>query len=1187
MFLQKIKLHGFKSFAQPTTLDFTSPLTAIVGPNGSGKSNIVDAVRWVMGEQSPTALRGSRMADVIFSGSKHNSPMKKASVSLQLDNSQGQLDLKEEEVTITREVVQSGNSSYYLNGESCRLKDVEEVLYDTGLSRESYSIVGQNRVEAIIKSRPEKLRELFEEAAGITRYRKRKEEAEKKLARTSRDLERVNDLIEEIKRRITPLKAEAEKAKKYKKLYDRLKELECSYLCSRLKKIEKDVQSLLEKESNIEKKKNKAEQKLSDKREERNELKTVYNDHKNQQQEIKDRGFTLKARLQEIDNNLEILQERENNIKEDKARISQEKEEIAEQQSSLYADLQNTYTQLEETKAELGSQKHILADVLQALENNAKEKLLLQGQRGEYSLEEINSKTTELQNSLLTIKERKEAYLRDVERINRNLDELQAQSQKIKQQRDKLEQQLKGKTNKLEKINQQLLDLKNEEEKLKEKKEKVSQKIDRLQQAYSRYRSRWQAHKKMQQQGEGYYQGVKAVLTNKSLQGILGPVAELLTVPQKYERAISTALGSRLQNIVVKRDKEAQRAIAFLKKEKAGRATFLPLDMIEGHSLDLDNLALPKGEDFIGLALELVTFDKEITPVVEYLLGRVLVTETLDSATDIARRTNKRYKIVTTSGEIINPGGAITGGSSRNKSAALLARSRKIEDLARAGQKSRQQLQDKKSQLAELKKEQEKLQQTRQKVSGKKQDLLQEINSWQAKIESQQVKIKEIGDREKSLQEEKDDIKSKIDRLIQRQDAQQERLSYFQQLLREEKEKSAKIDKKIAHNIRKNKSLASFRQEEELKVARFEEKKNSLLREINKLEQRQSELEQKVDKLEEEEEEIKRRNNKLKKRRLELKDKEEITTKELKTNKEEQEVIASRVDNLAAELDALITELEELEEQKNELQQQRHSCQLKKGKLEAKKERITGRLEDRYDLSYEEALAQYEPSLSEEDPGEEISQLEKKIRALGEVNLGAIKQHKNLKERYEFLSQEKEDLLQARESIQGVIAEIEDKMGELFYETFNLVKEHFKEIFQQLFDGGEAKLSLTDRDDLLSSGVEIIARPPGKKLSKLTLLSGGEKALTAIALIFAFLKVKPSPFYLLDEIDSPLDEANLHKFANFIRKYLDHSQFILITHRKQMMAVADTIYGVTMAESGVSRLVSLQLEEEEEEMVVS
>ncbi len=1184
MFLKKIKMHGFKSFARPVTLDFTSPLTAIVGPNGSGKSNIVDAVRWVMGEQSPTVLRGGRMADVIFSGSDSSRPMQQARVSLQLDNSEDILPLEEDEVSITREVDRSGQGSYYLNGEACRLKDIEEVLYDTGLNRETYSIVGQNRVEAIIKSRPEKLRELFEEAAGITRYRSRKEEAGRKLERTSRDLERVNDLILEIKKRLDPLESEAEEARKYKKLYDRLKELEGSYLCSRLEKIEDEKQALKEQERELEERKKKLSQELEEARQQRNELQEQFAEKEQQLKDLEEQTYSLKTRKQEIKNNLEILTERESNLDQEEERVEQEIEQLKDSQSKLFQELQQVYSRDQQINLRIEEQNFLLEEILQALENLHREKVILSERRGSCSREEAAARINDIENNLLTLKERKESFERDKSRLEKEIQEIEREIERFQSRKSELKNELNRKNSRLENLQQEIDGLKDKEENLQQEEQQAREKIDRLQQAYSRYRSRWQAQKKMQQEGEGYYQGVRSVLNCSELTGIIGPVAELLEVPEKYESAIAAALGSRLQNLVVESDRDAQRAIKYLKDKRAGRATFLPLDMIEGRPMNPDRYDLDSHSGFIGRGIGLVSLPEKLESIGDYLLGRVLVAGELAAATELARKTGKKFKVVTLEGDIINPGGSITGGSQRSKSSALLARSRKIKDLARAGKKSRRQLHEKKSELEELKNRGSKLTARLEEKLKEKQKHAQEINSIEASLESRREELKGRQEKLSEIKQEYQNVLAAEKEVSARQEHYRERREYFQELSREQEIKAERFDSLIEKLEKRASQLLTALQEEEVKLARLEEQQTSLEREIEDRQQRKQELEEREESLQQERQSCQQRRQDLKERRSQLKERRRTTALELEEVKNKQSSVSNEAEVLKKSVAEAVNELERLEELENEIQEAEHSLQLREGKLQAREDRITGRLQDKYDLSPAEARKEFSATESEEDPAEEISRLEKKIRSMGEVNLGAIREYEKLKERHDFLFQEREDLNQARESIQGVIAEIEEKMGRLFHETFLQVNEEFNRIFQQLFSGGEARLKLTDEEDLLATGVEISARPPGKNLSRLTLLSGGEKALTAIALIFAFLNVKPSPVYVLDEIDSPLDEATLHMFSNFIRNYLKESQFILVTHRKQMMAVADTIYGVTMAENGISKLISLQLEEEQKKM---
>ncbi len=1192
MILKEISLHGFKSFARPVTLDFSSPLTAVVGPNGSGKSNIVDAVRWVLGEQSPTTLRGSQMADVIFSGSDSRKAMKEARVSLKIDNSRNILPHDQDEVTITREVDQDGKGSYIINGKNARLKDIEDLLYDTGLNQDAYSIVGQGRVEAILQSRPEKLRQLFEEAAGISRHRNRKEEAEKRLEKTARDLERVKDLLNEIERRLGPLEKKAEKAREYKKLYNQLKEIEVSYLCQQLGRYDDQEADLNQRADKLKNRLHKLQKQLETEEVKEANLKEKVADIETEKDELVDKYYQFKTRVQEIENNLKVMSERRQSLLKEKDRLKAEEAEINAEIEKTAGHLDGLTGHLDSGRDKLAGYQLKLEEVCRALEDNARRQVYLKARSKENQSQKLMASQSELKEELAELQEREQSYFRQVTRLRQSLNQLADQLEAISEKETRFESRGRELVERINEHQDKIGELNNKYQALEAEYNKLKEKENKAQQEYNRTRSRWQALKKMADRGEGYYRGVRSVWQNEKLAGIIGPVAELITTPEKYEEAIATALGSRLQQVVVEDDATAQQAIEYLKKEQKGRATFLPLNMINGRRINPDRYNLNQQEGYLGLGSDLVEYEARLEEIIKYLLGRTAIFKDLKTATAASKASGKRFKIVTLEGDIINPGGAMTGGSQRKDTAQLLSRQRQLEELTEQGRANRQQLSQLRNQLKAKESELEKINSEKTKVQEELADLREELKVSQTRLNNIQERKDELDSEVDSVNGElKTELKS-LEAIKDKKEETELKLAKVQNQASQQESKQADLDRILQETINYENRLQRTYQQLQLELARQEEQISSKRRQLS---QQETELLEYKDRLNEINQELAGIESELEtqtERQQELQERKADTEEKKAEAARKKEKAQEKLDELKAELDKLTENLKLDRKEEKELEDEIHQIQLKTGKLKARQERIIGRLEDKYSLSPKEAARQVaeEDSSTEanqevENPAAAIKRLEKKINGLGQVSLGAIDDYEELKKRYDHLNNEQEDLCQAKEAIEEVIADLEEKMSALFYETYQEVNEHFKDIFTRLFMGGEAYLELTEPDDLLNTGVEISASPPGKRLQKLSLLSGGEKAMTAISLVFAFLKVKPSPFYILDEIDAPLDDANIEIFADFIQEFVEDSQFVLITHRKQMMAAADCIYGVTMAESGISRLVSLNLEEDTVEAI--
>lgn len=1189
IFLKKIRLKGFKSFASKTDIEIEENITAVVGPNGSGKSNIVDAIRWVLGEQSAKNLRGSRMADIIFSGSEELNAKKKASVTLFFDNSNGDLPVEGKELTLGRQVRDDGRSDYLINGASCRLKDIEMLLMDSGLGSDGYSIVGQGRIDSIIKSKPDKMRLFFEEAAGIMKHKSRKEEAEKRLGNTNNDLNRIYDLVDELEKRHDPLEKAAEKAKKYTDYKDQLSDLEISLLNKQWKEHSKKFNELSKKREAVEKKLNEKESSYNALSYQLDNSKDKLKALKNEKEEVSSSYFQNQNKVNEINNNLNVMEERKNNYIENKENLKQKISKLKKDRKSQEKEVKKAKENYELINSDQQSIENEI-NKLKANISDSKEKI-------ETLHQQINNKENKIKVTENEIQKENSALERLKERVEISNDRLQ----EISADQNQIDAKIKSEAKKAAQIKEELSAIKDQiiqkESELKRLKETINKESQALEtgkdellktkEDFQHYNSRLQLMEEMQDSYEGYYNGVRSILEQRErFSGLIDVVAEIVSVKAEYEEAIETALGAKMQNIIVEDDQTARDAVQYLKQNKKGRATFLPLNMVNGSRLGdhyLEKLAQQEG--FIGLAVDLVDFPERLENIFNFLLGQIVVSDNLDHAVKMAKNIKRNFRIVTTEGDVVYPGGAISGGSSSSSSRDLIGRSRKIEELTA-----------KKS----------KLQQKGKSLVKKLENAKKELDQKREKLEAIKSAVQSLKMEENNILNRKNRSEESLAGLKTDKDLRQNNFSELDSSLKDNKDLIAAKEKKIKKYKEKIKSLDSeindlkaalnIKEENlselepqlkelELDGARISEKRNNAQEKLND-KKRNLELKSKeINSREEEIKEISKELGKIANRKVKLaqrKNELETEGEELKQRKEE---LTSKVKNLEKEVEVKEKEAKELQRQLNKIKDNFHQLDLKYTKLDDKLTNIKSILLEDYNLEPAQIDESNLIEIKDEDEAEvetEIKELKKKMNKLHPVNEAAVEEFAELKERLDYLHEQQDDLKHARNSIELVISDIEESMEKMFAETFYQVKEEFSKVFKSLFQGGKAELKLTDSEEMLTTGVEIHAQPPGKTLKSLSLLSGGERALTAIALIFAFIQVKPSPFYVLDEIDAPLDDVNIVRFASFIKKYAKVAQFIIITHRRYMMTEVDSLYGVTMEKSGVSRLVSLKLDQAEE-----
>lgn len=1187
MFLKRIELAGFKSFADKTELEFVRGITAVVGPNGSGKSNISDSIRWVLGEQSAKSLRGGKMEDIIFAGSDARKAVNFGEVSLTLDNSDNALPLEYNEVTVTRRVHRSGDSEYMINKQPCRLKDITELFMDTGIGKEAYSIIGQGRIEEILSTRSEDRRGIFEEASGIVKYKSRKREAQRKLDDTEQNLLRIHDLVSELEDQVEPLREQSEKARLYKELREQLKSSEISMYVhnietvhrswteasEKLKRLENEQLSLTAVVSKHDALLEKDRLKLREIEETLDRLHEAMLQYSEEYEKCEGYGEVLKERKKNLEQNRTQLEGSIGALTERVAALTKEEAEFRGKAAALEAELADL-------RGRLLAEEARLLGAAAANSGEAEESL-------KSELLEVMSAMAQLRNEIRYAGQQEEALQRRMERLSEEQSKWQEQHGKLEARRADLKARLDA----------TMADIASAREKYASEQEglQAGQKLLEEAQAAARkweqkleaLRSRRDTMKEMQDGMDGFMQGVREVLkasrrSNGGLEGVHGAVAELIRVPARIEVAVETALGGALQHIVMTDERSARAGIAFLKQRQLGRATFLPLDVIRGRSVpEQDKRMAASVEGFVGVAADLVDSEPRYASIVENLLGNVLLAETLEQANRIAAKCQYRFRVVTLEGDVVNAGGSMTGGSLQKKGASLLGRTRQIEELDAEVKTTDQQLVKLRDKISDLRKEQS--------IRGQKIDELRSMGE-QCRIDEQHLRaeLQQLENENRHLSEQRQLFESDSTGHRSERDQLQASAAEAERKLKEMTVQEAKLQEaiRIAEEQRKaNESAKEQLQDQltDLKIAvakaerekqAFEDQASRVRADITRSKQELSGLRDMFTRQNED--------------GSQHADESVRQIEQLNALRIQKEKCAEQTDLKRAERAEMMRELEqgesETKEQRTQLrnvEEQMRQTEIAANRLDVELDNLLRKLSEEYELSYELAKSKYPVPEDVQALQNEVRDLKRRISSLGEVNLGAIDEYERVKERYEFLDEQKNDLIEAKTTLYQVIREMDDEMSRRFSTTFEAIRGHFVVVFAKLFGGGRADLIMVDPDRVLDSGIDIVAQPPGKKLQNLQLLSGGERALTAIALLFAILQVKPVPFCVLDEVEAALDEANVARFAQYLREFSELTQFIVVTHRKGTMEEADVLYGVTMEEGGVSKLVSVRLEEED------
>lgn len=1183
MYLKSIEVQGFKSFAHKIVFDFHNGITGIVGPNGSGKSNVADAVRWVLGEQRIKQLRGGSMQDVIFSGTENRKPLSYASVAITLDNSDHQLPIDFEEVTVARKLYRSGESEYLINGSSCRLKDVNELFYDTGIGKEGYSIIGQGQIDKILSGKPEERRELFDEAAGIVKFKRRKNMSVKKLEDEKQNLLRVNDILAEIEKQIGPLEKQSETAKEYLKKKEALKTYDINMFLLETARLKEQIADI--------------DGKLTGTKEELEAANQSYENMKAEYEAVEEQVETIEASIEKSKGQLNetniLKQQLESQIallKEQIHSAHQTDEHFEQRYQIIESELWERSQRLEELKKEKNQlQEHL--DSKKRAENAAREDLILV----QTKIADLTDRIETNKNEIIELLNNRASTKAKIQRYDTMMEQIQVRKSEMYQKMILSESQASEQIEQLAVHEQKLKDISEKIMELTEKNTEYDSRISELQSvlakqteqlrigqtAYHREQSRLESLKNITERYDGYGNSIRKVMENKRQEpGLLGVVADIIKVEKAYEVAVETALGGSIQNIVTDNEDTAKRMIGFLKKHKFGRATFLPLTGING-SYGIQKPEALKEPGVIGIANTLVNVDEKYKRLADHLLGRTIVVDHIDHGIAIARKYRQTLRLVTLDGELLNPGGSMTGGAFKNSS-NLLSRRREIEDFEKTVKQLHQE-------MIEMEQESEKYRKERAGYYAKLDEIQKELqeayviqNTAKMNVDQTKAKIRLAKESSESIRLESLELDQQITDISDNQESIAVELDTSESLevrLTEQIEEDQRI-LESERAVETGKQKAS--EEIHLALAGLQQKHTFILENIDR-------IEEEIEKFNVERNELSSGKDHTSKE-IEEKEKQIIEIRQTIENSKElfseieseiQQAVKER-DDLNQKHKAFLKRREDLSKHMSELDKEAFRLESRKESYEEASENQINYMWEEYELTYNHALELRDPNLTDlAAMKKQIQTLKNEIKGLGSVNVNAIEDYKNLSERHEFLKTQHDDLVEAEATLLQIIEELDTAMRKQFSEQFARISQEFDLVFKELFGGGKGTLELMEDEDILEAGIRIIAQPPGKKLQNMMQLSGGEKALTAISLLFAIQNLKPSPFCLLDEIEAALDDSNVTRFARYLHKLTKNTQFIVITHRRGTMTSADRLYGITMQEKGISTLVSVSLLEDE------
>ena len=1180
MYLKRLEMQGFKSFADKTVLEFMPGITAVIGPNGSGKSNISDSIRWILGEQSMKSLRGTKTQDIIFAGTQSRKSLGFAEASLVFDNTDGTLPIEYSEVTVTRKIYRSGETGYYINKVPCRLKDVVELFMDTGIGRDGYSIIGQGKIDEILSNKSEDRRHIFEEAAGIVKYRSRKEETEKKLEQTKLNLLRINDILTEIEGNLEPLQMQADKAKKYLNLKEELKNIEVGLFIYNIEKYRQALEELTSDEEIMNSTLNQEEGKLEKIKILKEELKDRIDEITLQIENMQNIGFESQKEIEKLNSNINLAEAKIKNNIENTELYQKEIKELEEKIENLKQDIEqkknkkdNLKQNKEKFENELKAKEEELKKLTEKLsskeiEIETKKKQVEENIDKKYELQaEISTQTANIDNiekRQKQIKQEIDTNILDLDRTRMKREDIAKGFYQIENNRNKV---LKS----IENIDSQKQEIDN---KIKEFDLQIINNTNDMRMKQSRYNFLVETEKEK----EGYIKSVKSLLIDcekiKELgKGMHGVLANIISVPSEYETAIEMCLGASLQNIVTDTEEDAKKLVEHLRKNNLGRASFLPITSVKGKKLDSI-----KGKKIgvVGVASDLVKFDKKYEQIILSLLGRTVVVDNMQNAINLAKENNYSFRIITIEGDVINPSGAITGGSVAKKTVNILGRSREIEVLEK--------------ELKGLKNKISKLEEDKEKYVDSSENIIEEVQSLEKQLQEIDITYATEKQRIISIDENIEQIQNRIDKL--KEEAEKAEKSKNETLASKQKNKEC-IEKMSKQNEEDQKIIDEFsnaNKESQKYIDDLNLDITNLKISVSSFNESEVSIQEMTEMIMKEiETHTKNKDNKCLQIKNAISENDKLKI-EIENTKQEIEKVKSKVSNSGENIDKMKKErieknekLSKKEEEQTEqfkriedLKAQITKIEVKKTKTEEDITDVINKMWEEYELTPNNAGKYHKPE-NVAVTQRRVNVLRTDIKELGSVNVDSIEEYKKLKDRYDFMCEQRLDLEDTMSKLRKVIQDMTETMKQQFKEKFEIINKNFGEVFKELFGGGMAEVTLTDENDILECGIDITVQPPGKKLQNMTLLSGGEKAFTAIALLFAILKINPAPFCVLDEIEAALDDVNVYRYAEYLKKFAKETQFLVITHRKGTMEAADTVYGVTMEEKGISKLLSMKL----------
>lgn len=1181
MYLKRLEMQGFKSFADKTVLEFMPGITSVIGPNGSGKSNISDAIRWVLGEQSMKSLRGSKSEDIIFAGTQNRKSLGFAEASLIFDNTDGKLPVEYTEVTVTRKIYRSGESGYYINKTPCRLKDVLELFMDTGIGKDGYSIIGQGKIDEILSNKSEDRRHIFEEAAGIVKYRVRKAESEKKLEHTKLNLLRINDILSEIESNIEPLKLQSEKAKKFLNLREELKSIEVGLFLYNIDTYKEKLQKVIEDEEILKSQNDEANSKMQEISELKENLKQEIDRLTNEIENMQNLGFESGKEKERISSEINIAKERITNNKENFARYDEEIKEIEARNQELSDEKQakldkktNLFTNKEKFQKELQEKEEELEKLVnklsaKELEIEEKKKKVEENIDSKYE-KQVNISTIEA--NLENIEKRKKQISSEIDFNISELDSTRLTKQEIAKTFYEIEANRNEAVKSLERISAQ-------KEETEKKAKEYEEKINSL---YSEYRikeSRLKFLKETEREKEGYIRSVKNLLLDceKDIglkKGTHGVLASIIKTPKEYETAIEMTLGAATQNIVTETEQDAKKLVEHLRKNNLGRASFLPIASVKGKKLEKYNSKGITG--IIGIASDLVQFNKKYEQIVLSLLGRTVVVENMDTAIALAKQNNYSFRIVTPKGDLINPSGAITGGSVAQKTVNILGRGREIEELEK--------------ELKKIKSKTEKTEQEKEEYLQSSEDVMEEIMSLEKSL--QEIDIVYASDKQKVIA-----VDENIERLTKRLEKLKEEVKELEEQKENNINQKEQEEKDIKTIIEENVELTAIIEQFanlnkdnqayidnlnmdvtnlKISVSSFDESETSINEMVERIEQDVQNNINSIESKQKQKQIIENDNKELEEKITTLLEKIDQINEQVSKSGDKVIDLKEERTNKNNDLSKAEKDYEAQFEVIEALKEQIVKIDVKKTKLEQDIETVVNKLWEEYELTPNN-VTEYEKPQNVQTTTKQVNSLRNQIKDLGSINIDSIEEYNTTKQRYDFMCEQRLDLEDGIAKLKKVIQDMTSIMKTQFATQFEIINKNFGEVFKELFGGGKAELILTDAENILECGIDIHVQPPGKKLQNMSLLSGGEKAFTAIALLFAILKINPSPFCVLDEIEAALDDVNVYRYADYLKKFINNTQFLVITHRKGTMEAADTVYGITMEENGISKLLSMKL----------